>query len=197
MKPQLELVSANFATESNCVIANFDADAQQNKDIAAKFDVKSYPTLKFFPAGGDKEPVAYESGRSEAAFTEYLNEKCGTFRAPGGGLNTQAGRVAALDAVAQKFITASADARQAIYEEAVAAAEAVGDGAKHYIKVFEKILKGGETYIAKETKRLTGILEKKTLAQTKLDELKIKANILGAFAEQKAEETIAAIKDEL
>ncbi|KAH7097370.1 protein disulfide isomerase [Auriculariales sp. MPI-PUGE-AT-0066] len=203
LKPQLEKVAINFAGESDCVVANFDADAQQNKDIANKFDVKSYPTIKFFPAGA-KEPIAYEGGRSEAAFTDYLNEKCGTFRHPGGGLNDKAGRVATLDTAAQSFIAAATDARQTIYDDAVKTAESVGDAGKHYLKVMEKIIKGGDAYIEKEAKRLTGILAKKTLSEQKLDELKVKANILSAFvakkveeAEEKVEEVADKIKDEL
>jgi len=72
-----------------CIVANIDADAQKNKDIAAKYGVASYPTIKFFPSGDDKTPLAYEGGRSEADLVKYLNEQCGTFRAVGGGLNAQ------------------------------------------------------------------------------------------------------------
>jgi len=197
LKPIFEKVAANFATESNCIVANFDADAQQNKAIASQFEVRSYPTIKFFSAGDKASPIAYEGGRSEEAFTEYLNEKCGTFRKAGGGLNEQAGRVTSLDELAQKFVGAAVHARQAIYAEAVSAAKTVGDDAKHYIKYFEKVLKGGEEYIAKETKRLAGILDKQTLAPAKLDEVKTRANILAAFVEKKAEEAAAAAKDEL
>lgn len=153
MKPQLEKVAANFKSESHCVIANFDADAAQNKDIAGKFDVKSYPTIKFFSRGSDKEPVAYEGGRSEEAFTEFLNERCGTNRAVGGGLNDKAGREPMLDAFASKFVSSVGDARNDIYKEAVAFATQAKIDAKHYIKVMEKVANGTEDYIVKETKR--------------------------------------------
>lgn len=43
--------------------------------------------------------------------------------------------------------------------------------------------------------RLASILQKKTLAPQKLDEIKIKANVLAAFAKQKAEEAKEAVED--
>jgi hypothetical protein len=71
------------------VIADFNADAQQNKPIASEYGVSSYPTVKFFPKGDNKTPIAYDKPRSEVDFTSFLNEHCGTYRAPGGGLNDQ------------------------------------------------------------------------------------------------------------
>ena len=46
-----------------------DADEADNKDIAGRYEVRSFPTIKFFPKGG-KEPVMYESGRSEPQFID-------------------------------------------------------------------------------------------------------------------------------
>jgi len=53
----------------------------------------------------------------------------------------------------------------------------------------EKLANGSAGYIEKEAKRLESILSKRNLASAKLDELKIKANILKSFvAEEPAEE---------
>ena len=71
---------------SQCVVANIDADAVPNKPLAAKYGVTGFPTIKFF-SKDTKEPIAYEGGRTEADFVSFLNEKCGTHRAVGGGLN--------------------------------------------------------------------------------------------------------------
>jgi protein disulfide-isomerase A6 len=40
----------------------------------------------FFPADSSEEPFVYEGERTEAAFIELLNERCGTQRTVGGGL---------------------------------------------------------------------------------------------------------------
>jgi len=187
MKPIYEEVARNFKGESDCVVANIDADAVPNKPLAEKYGVKSYPTIKFFSKDG-KEPESYEGGRTEEAFVSFLNEKCGTHRAVGGGLNDQAGRLGELDLLANKFFVASGKARDSIYKDALALASKTGAASKHYIRVMEKVANGTEDYVEKESKRLTSILNKRSLSPTKLDEIKIKANVLRAFAAEKAEE---------
>ncbi len=69
LKPTYEKVARAFAAESNCVVAQMDADDAQNKPIAQEYGVTSFPTIKFFPKGGES-PIAYNLGRSEAQFVE-------------------------------------------------------------------------------------------------------------------------------
>jgi len=187
MKPIYEDVARTFKTESDCIVANVDADAAPNKPLAEKYGVKSFPTIKFF-SKGNNEPEDYEGGRSEADFVSFLNEKCGTQRAVGGGLTDEAGRHAEFDALARKFFVSTGSARNSIYQEAVAFADKAGTASKHYLRVMEKLVNGAEGYLEKESKRLASILEKRGLSSAKLDEIKIKANILKAFAAEKAEE---------
>ncbi|KAJ8585743.1 protein disulfide isomerase [Rhizopogon salebrosus TDB-379] len=187
LKPIYEQVAIDFKPESNCVVANIDADAQPNKGVAADYEVTSYPTIKFFPRGG-KEVEDYEGPRTEQALVTFLNERCGTQRAVGGGLNDEAGRIAELDTLAQKFLAAAGDARDYIYKEALTLSGSLGETANQYIRVMEKIVNNSESYIEKESKRLASILSKRTISPAKLDEIKIKANILGAFVNRKLEE---------
>ncbi|KAJ3547460.1 hypothetical protein NMY22_g1645 [Coprinellus aureogranulatus] len=202
LKPTWEKLAQWFAPESDCIVANMNADDEKNKPLASKYDVNSYPTIKFFPKGNDKTAEDYSGGRTDAALVEFLNKKCGTHRAVGGGLNAEAGRVADLDAIAKQFIAAAKDTRETLLKDAVALAGQAGDAAKHYIRAMEKVAGGAEAYIEKESKRLAKILAKKNLSEQKLDELKIKANILAVFIEKakeekKEEETIAREKAEL
>jgi hypothetical protein len=69
MKPAYENVARAFASEPDCVVAHMNADEADNKPIASKYDVRSFPTIKFFPKGS-KTPINYESGRSEGQFVE-------------------------------------------------------------------------------------------------------------------------------
>lgn len=187
LKPIYEQVAKDFKPESNCIVANIDADAALNKELASRYGVTSYPTIKFFPRGG-KEVEDYEGARTEEAFVNFLNEKCGTNRAVGGGLNDQAGRLAELDAIAQKFLTAVGTARDVAYKEGKALSEGLGSAAQYYVRVMERIVKDSEAYIDKESKRLASILNKRTLASAKLDEIKIKLNILNAFVSQRLDD---------
>lgn len=192
MKPIYETVAQTFQSESECVLANVDADAKKNMPLAMKYEISSFPTLVYF-SKEDKKGEPYTGGRNEKDFVEFLNEKCGTHRAVGGGLNEQAGRISEFDELAAKFYSAGADARQAVLDEATSLSTKAGATAQQYVKVMKKIVSDSEAYLGKESTRLSSILSKRTLSTGKLDEIKIKANILAAFAERKVED----IKEEL
>ena len=125
-----------------------------------------------------------------------------------------------LDTLAQKFFTASPSIRDALYSEALELVASAGSSAKHYVRVMEKIVNGSVGYIEKETKRYTlptyhcwsghlyylwlpirleSILSKRNLASSKLDEIKIKVNILKSFVTEKEapKETISREEAEL
>lgn len=158
-------------------MANINADDEMNRDIAKKYDVSSFPTIKFFSAD-NKDGIAYEGGRSEADLVKYLNEKCNTQRQVGGGLNEKvrflgclltasnvltmfyslkAGRLPAFDALAHKFYAAAANSRQTILNEARTLAKIATHGVDHYLKVMEKVVANGDGYVAKEMKRYVSL----------------------------------------
>lgn len=56
----------------NVVLAKVDATI--HKDIAEKFGVKGFPTLKYFRDGEHSE---YNGGRTEATIISWLNKKLG------------------------------------------------------------------------------------------------------------------------
>ena len=55
-------------------IAKLDADA--HKEMATKYEVKGFPTLKWFPKGS-LTPVDYEGERSAEALVDYVNAQTG------------------------------------------------------------------------------------------------------------------------
>ncbi|KAE9400234.1 protein disulfide isomerase [Gymnopus androsaceus JB14] len=193
MKPAYSNVASIFEPESNCIVANVDADDKKNEGLKTRYGISGFPTIKFF-SKDNKEGETYEGGRSEADFVKFLNEKCGTHRSPTGGLLDTAGRLADFDLLASKFFAASSDIRDSIYQEALTLSSTVGDASKHYLRVMEKLVNGTEGYFEKESKRLESILNKRTMAPAKLDEIKVKSNILRAFGEKPAEEDSGNIK---
>ncbi|WWC61684.1 protein disulfide-isomerase domain [Kwoniella dejecticola CBS 10117] len=201
MKPSYEKVAKAFSSESDCVVAQMDADAAPNKPIAAKYDVRSFPTIKFFPKGA-KEPIAYQTGRSEQQFIDFLNEHCGTHRSITGLLSETAGKVITLDTLASNFFTASLPERPDVlgkareYLATLTGSDAkTNTSAQYYVKAMERVIEKGEGWLTKEQARIAGLLASPSLAPTKLDELKIKANILSSFAEQKVAEAADAAGD--
>jgi len=185
LAPIWERVAQDFVQEPNVVIAKVDAEAENSKATAQDQGVTSYPTIKFFPKG-TKEPEAYSGGRAEADLVSFINEKAGTHRSPGGGLDATAGTIEALDALVDKFTGGSSIAEVAA--EATKAAKNLKEGAQYkyaeyYVRVFDKISKS-DGYAAKELARLDNILKKGGLAPEKLDEFTSKTNILKRFVEK-------------
>lgn len=155
------------------------------KATAEEQGVNSYPTIKFF-SSGSKEATLYEGGRAEKDFVEYLNEKAGTFRLPGGGLNDVAGTIEKLD----EIISEGSDT---VYDKVQKAAQSLqGQYAAYYEKVARKISENKE-YAEKEFNRLQSMLKKGGVAPEKIDDLISRSNILRKFNG----EEVGSAKEEL
>jgi len=188
LEPVYEKVAKTFATEKNCVIAKVDADHE--KDLGSRFGISGFPTIKFFPKN-NKEGEEYNGGRSEEDFINFLNEKCGTNRVAGGGIDDQAGRVDEFDALADTFMTDVA-ARETTIADVEKAAEADPEKKKageYYVKVMKKIVAKGDSYIQTEISRLEKLLAGHMTSE-KRDQMFKRKNILNVFKE-------ANVKDEL
>eukprot|EP00123_Amoebidium_parasiticum_P000841 comp11741_c0_seq1/m.6331 comp11741_c0_seq1/g.6331 ORF comp11741_c0_seq1/g.6331 comp11741_c0_seq1/m.6331 type:complete len:362 (-) comp11741_c0_seq1:137-1222(-) len=175
LAPTWEKVAQNFKLEPNCVVANLDAT--QHSDVAQKFEVQGYPTIKFFSAG-DKTPTDYNGGRDEADLMKFLNEKCGTHRKSGGLLTDEAGRVASLDKIA-KAVAEGGDAKEA-------AEKLETEGKDHatgsiYAKTAKKIAEKGIDFVEKEIGRLSAMVSKGQIKLEKRDDFQYRLNILKAF----------------
>ncbi|KAK3997623.1 thioredoxin-like protein [Cladorrhinum sp. PSN332] len=182
LAPTWESLATTFANEPNVKIAKVDAESENSKATASEYGVTSYPTIKFFPKGST-EAEEYSGGRSEENFVAFLNEKAGTHRAAGGGVDELAGTFAVLDEIVAKYT--GGGSLSDIADEVKKAAESLKENAQYkyaeyYIRVFDKINKN-DGYVAKELARLQGIIKKGGLAPTKVDELSSKTNILRKF----------------
>lgn len=175
LKPIYEKVAQAFATEKSCVVAALDAT--EAGDIAQKYGVTGYPTLKIFTNGEVKD---YDGDRTEEDFVKFLNKICGTFRLPGGGLLPEAGKIEELDFDAKKF--AMSDSKDEVLEDLKKiAGKLENPSAKYYVKIAEKLLVDSE-FVNKETKRLTKILDGQNLSMEKKDQFRIRINILNSFS---------------
>ncbi len=176
LAPIWETLANDFATEPNVLIAKVDAEAENSKALAKEQGVQSYPTIKYFPKGSI-EPSAYEGGRTEQDFVDFLNGKANTYRVVGGGLDALGGTIKAFDTIIEKFQGAFGDG---VEEAKKAAADLQDKYAQYYVKVFEKT-GANKGYAEKEWKRLQGLIGKGNLAQEKMDDLYSRSNILKKF----------------
>lgn len=75
LEPKFAAAAAAFAHQPGKVlIAKVDAD--KNKDLGRRFEIKGYPTLLYFSANSDKFEV-YKGPRETDAMVQFLNEKTG------------------------------------------------------------------------------------------------------------------------
>lgn len=162
------------------MIAKVDAEAPNAKATAQEQGVTSYPTIKFFPRGSTTGE-SYMGARTEQAFVDFLNEKTGSRRTVGGGLNDEAGTVNILDALVEKY-TGDMETLGAELKAVVAGLK--DSYAGYYVKVVSKLQENAE-YASKELARLQKMASKNNVAPEKLDDLISRSNILRKFVAKK------------
>jgi protein disulfide-isomerase A6 len=71
MAPAFDELAAQ--AKNDFVIAKLDASA--HGDLAQRFGVRGFPTLKYFKKGAKETPVAYQGGRDSATMFNWLKEQ--------------------------------------------------------------------------------------------------------------------------
>jgi len=184
LHPEYEKAAAAFRNDKNVVIAKIDAD--KYKDLAGKYDVKGFPTVKFFPRGSSKKtPEDYNEDRNAEAIVKYINRKAGTRRTVDGSLDESAGIVPTLNTYAKRFLNEATEKRDQLISDAEEAIKSLPESekelAEHYIGYMKKIREKGADYVEKEYNRLSKILSGASVSADRADFLKIKQNILAQF----------------
>jgi protein disulfide-isomerase A6 len=179
LAPEYEKLGKAFAGDADVLIA--EVDATEYGELANRFDVSGYPTLKYFPAGS-AEPEAYDGERTAEGMLGFVNSKAGTARRLDGSLAPEAGRVTALDEVL-------ANANYAVTAEVLSALKAAassltGKEAKAgaiYLSTADKVVAKGGDYVAKEIARLTKVLAGASVKPAAKNQFQLKLNVLRAF----------------
>ncbi|KAG0145674.1 hypothetical protein CROQUDRAFT_658331 [Cronartium quercuum f. sp. fusiforme G11] len=195
LKGAWDRVGLSFRSDSKCRVAHLDANEASNKDIASRFSVSGFPTIKFLYKDSSKPALDYSGARSPEAFINFLNEQCGTHRAAGGLLLPEAGRVASLDTLVASFVGLPTAERPSVLKQATELASSVKDGmAAYYVKAMKKV-NTDDGWLSKEASRLKKLAEKgATMSTEKFEELQMKQNILEVFISAKGTASAAGEK---
>ncbi len=78
LAPEWKQAAATFQTSDPIKLAALDATSAP--EIASKYGVQGYPTIKFFKEGST-DAEDYDGGRSADTIVEWVNDKVGTSRA--------------------------------------------------------------------------------------------------------------------
>mmetsp|Transcript_19029 Transcript_19029/g.62025 ORF Transcript_19029/g.62025 Transcript_19029/m.62025 type:complete len:142 (+) Transcript_19029:169-594(+) len=72
MKPAWDELGAKYASSASVLIA--DVDCTVETDLCSDYDVRGYPTIKYFSAETSKKGDAYSGGRTFDALDEFVEE---------------------------------------------------------------------------------------------------------------------------
>lgn len=184
LAPEYEKLGKAFAGDADVLVAK--VDATDYGELASRFEVQGYPTLKYFPAGST-EPENYEGPRTAEGMLEFLNSKAGTERRLDGTLGASAGRVAALDAIISNAgFSVSADVVSQIKATAASLEGKEAKNGKVYVAVAEKVAAKGADYVSKESARLAKVIGGANIKPENKHQFLIKMNVLRAFEKSTA-----------
>lgn len=175
-----------FEDEPSVVIAAVDCDAHGS--LAEKYEVKGFPTLKFF-GKEESAPEEYEGGRQLEDFVTFINEKAGLDFAVDGGVVPSGGVVEEISEHIKSYISAStAEEREKVMDsckEEVGKLNSMAQGNfKYYSKVFAKIAEKGIEYVKAERERLSKVLETSaSLKPVQKRSFQRRVNVLSTFDE--------------
>jgi protein disulfide-isomerase A6 len=72
MKPTWDALGDKYASSSSVVVADVDCTVEQ--DLCSEYDVKGYPTIKYFTAETDAKGDDYQGGRSAEDLEQFVSE---------------------------------------------------------------------------------------------------------------------------
>ncbi|GJP44650.1 hypothetical protein CLOM_g4016 [Closterium sp. NIES-68] len=181
--PMFEKVAAAFRAEKSVVVARVDVD--RCPELKHKYSISVTPALIWFPRH-NKVGEEYRKARSVPDLVAFINQQTGAHRTPDGTLSPGSGRLPALDALVGEFMAAQGEGRGEVRARAEAVAAGMDEAERKvagvYSKIMGSIMEQGEEYVAKETGRLTRLLQG-SLSRDKADQFTTRRNILQAFTQ--------------
>jgi protein disulfide-isomerase A6 len=183
-----ELIAKDPTLNARVVIAKVNAD--DHHSLGERFQVRGFPTIKWFPRGRPTEPMDYQSGRTAEAMLEFIKKQI--------EYDNSFAVVAPLSDIAIKFTEGEIDAEAALKEAKIAVTKLdddVKDNAALYIKYLEKAGEKGKDYIETELARLMKMVQGGKMSTAKLIEVSKKISVLESFAKAEPQPDLEANED--
>lgn len=112
-KPTYSAVAELFANDQeHVVIARIDASRKGSEGIAGRYQVRSFPTVYFFPKGEKENPILYTGARTVPAILSFLNRHIDRPRLLSGEVGWQYGVIPELSELAASFVFSKPDSRK-------------------------------------------------------------------------------------
>lgn len=75
LTPEYEAAAKAIAADDSIDAVLAKVDATVEKDLATKYEVKGFPTLKFFTGGDVDSPAEYSGGRTESTILQWIRTR--------------------------------------------------------------------------------------------------------------------------
>jgi protein disulfide-isomerase A6 len=73
MKPAWDQLGDEYSSSSSVIVADVDCTVEQ--DLCSNYDVKGYPTIKYFTAETDAKGADYSGGRSFDDLKQFVSDE--------------------------------------------------------------------------------------------------------------------------
>jgi endoplasmic reticulum protein 29 len=176
-KDYAKTVGQSSADLLSCDVGVSEYGDKDNADLAERYSIKSedFPQYRLWTKGSASrdQPIKFDGAKKTADFLRFVQEKAGAWI----GLP---GQVKELDVLAKELV-GGADAAECIAKAEKVAAESDAETAKFYIKAMQKSSKDAE-FIAKETARLTKMMDDGSVKPDKKEQFGRRLNVLSSFS---------------
>ncbi|XP_053329239.1 endoplasmic reticulum resident protein 29 [Spea bombifrons] len=157
-----------------------------NLELGEKYnlDKDKFPYFYLFVDGDIDHPVVYAGQVKTPAIQHWLKAN-GVYLGMPGCLEEY-------DILVGEFLrSASKEGRSDLVKEAQSMLEDIGESekqsARQYVKIMGKMLEVGESFASSEYERITKLIEKNQMSESKKEDLQKRLNILGSFQSKVAE----------
>jgi len=187
--------------EAEVHVAELSVDSEPERELALKYGVSTYPSIKLFVAGATKYVADFKFDRAVAqsppplrSLLDFVSEHAGTAqRSEDGMLTDTEGCLQAMDSVLachgaagiSTTLLVHAQRKQVEIAKASdntrAGREAAQDAAR-YVKLLKLAIERGENYIAREHHRVSSLVRSGSVSAKQKDMLQRRANVLQRLA---------------